>query len=35
MGLTMMNVNNSYFPMLLNGLVLFGTVYLDQTRNRK
>jgi putative xylitol transport system permease protein len=35
MGLTMMNTDQIYLPMLLNGLVLLGTVYLDRTRNRK
>jgi ribose transport system permease protein len=35
MGLTMVNVNQIYLPMLLNGVVLLGTVYLDRIRNRK
>jgi ribose transport system permease protein len=35
MGLTMMNMNQISLPMFLNGLILLGTVYLDQTRNRK
>jgi ABC-type xylose transport system permease subunit len=35
MGLTMMNTDQIYLPMLPNGLVLLGTVYLDRTRNRK
>jgi ribose transport system permease protein len=34
-GLTMMNVNGASIPILLNGLVLLGAVYLDQTRNSK
>jgi ribose transport system permease protein len=35
MGLTMMNVDQIYLPMLLNGLIVLGVVYLDQKRNRK
>jgi ribose transport system permease protein len=35
MGLTMMNTDQIYLPVFLNGLVLLGTVYLDQARNRK
>jgi ribose transport system permease protein len=35
MGLTMMNTNQVYLPLFLNGLVLLGAVYLDQTRNRR
>ena len=35
MGLAMMNANNVYIPTLLNGLILLGAVYLDQTRTRK
>ena len=35
MGLTMMNANGVYVPLLLNGFVVLGAVYLDQTRIRK
>jgi ribose transport system permease protein len=35
MGITMMNINQIYVPMFVNGLILVGVVYLDQTRNRK
>ncbi len=35
MGITMMNINQIYIPMFLNGIVLLGVVYLDQKRNRK
>jgi ribose transport system permease protein len=35
MGLTMMNTNNVYIPMFLNGFVVLGAVYLDQVRIRK
>jgi ribose transport system permease protein len=35
MGLQMMDVNHLYLPLLLNGLILIGAVYLDQIRNRK
>jgi ribose transport system permease protein len=34
-GIQMMNANQFYLPLFLNGLVLLGTVYLDQKRNRK
>jgi ribose transport system permease protein len=35
MGLTMMNVDQIYLPMLLNGLIVLGVVYLDQKQNKK
>lgn len=35
MGLTMMNANAVSLPLLLNGLVLLSSVYLDEKRNRK
>lgn len=35
MGLTMMNVDQIYLPMFLNGLIVLGVVYLDQKRNKK
>jgi ribose transport system permease protein len=35
MGLTMMNVDQIYLPMFLNGLIVLGVVYLDQKRNGK
>jgi ribose transport system permease protein len=35
MGIAMVKVNQIYLPMLLNGLILIGAVYLDQKRNRK
>jgi len=35
MGLTMMNVDQIYLPLFLNGLIVLGVVYLDQKRNRK
>ncbi len=35
MGITMMNINQIYVPMFLNGFVLLGAVYLDRKRNRK
>ncbi|HTX72757.1 MAG TPA: ABC transporter permease [Rectinemataceae bacterium] len=34
MGLTMMNANNLYLPVLLDGFVILGAVYLDQMRMR-
>jgi ribose transport system permease protein len=34
MGLTMMNNSNPAFPMILDGCILAGAVYLDQMRNR-
>ncbi len=35
MGIAMVKVNQIYLPILLNGLILIGVVYLDQKRNRK
>jgi ribose transport system permease protein len=35
MGLTMMNIDHIYLPVFLNGVILLGTVYLDQKRKRK
>lgn len=35
MGIAMVNINQIYIPMLINGLILIVAVYLDQKRNRK
>ncbi len=35
MGIAMIKVNQIYLPMLLNGLILIGVVFLDQRRSRK
>ena len=35
MGIAMIKVNQIYLPMLLNGVILIGVVYLDQKRNKK
>jgi len=35
MGITMMNANDFYVPMLLNGFVVLGVVYLDRIWNKK
>jgi ribose transport system permease protein len=34
MGISMVNVNQIYLPTFLNGLILLGSVYLDQIRNK-
>ena len=34
MGLTMMNTNNAYISLLLNGFIILGAVYLEQSRKR-
>ncbi len=35
MGIAMIKVNQIYLPMLINGLILIGAVYLDQRRTSK